>query len=210
MDHEPRRILDIGTGTGLLALMLAQVTERAAIEAVEVNHEAYAEAQLNFRASRWSERMVCHHQAIQTFQPTEKYELIICNPPYFAHSMEGVNQHKNQALHASTLSQQDLLQAVTNLLSNKGLLFLIYPPAEMDEFLSLARKKSYFQYREVTVRNHAEAPIFRKMACLGAGHKQPVCTNINIRTKEYYTREFWGLLKDYYLEYNNPFKEKNS
>ncbi len=199
-----KRVLDIGTGTGLLPLMLVQKIENAQIEAVEINKNACSEAIANFHNSPWRRQLTCHHSAIQDYK-NDPFDVIICNPPFFQGSSKGANNSKNQALHSSHLSMDDLFENILKLLSGKGSFYLLYPAHEMNQFISLARKSDLFPTHLVNVRNQEAELVFRKMAKFEFDSRDCRTSEIIIRTENgKYTDDFWHLLKDYYLEYNNP------
>ncbi len=205
---EPGKVLDIGTGTGLLALMLAQVTKESQIDVVEINDQAFKEANSNFKHTNWRGRLNIFHQPIQDFFTTTKYDLIICNPPFFQNSMEGQVQHKNQALHSTSLSMKELVQRVTKLLSSKGRFYVLYPEKEMVDFIALLKKSGLHLLHSVKVRNEARKPIFRRMCAFSFDSSSALTHELIIRRDDgKYTEDFWELLKDYYLEYNNPSKQ---
>ncbi|MEQ8906511.1 methyltransferase [Ekhidna sp.] len=202
---EPTRILDIGAGTGLLSLMLAQVTKESQIDAIEINKNAYQEATQNFKDSKWSDRLFCYQTSIQDFQADQKYNLIICNPPFFKDSQEGDNVNKNQALHSSSLDATDLLNHIIRLLDSNGCCYLLYPEREMKAFKRMALTKGLFPARQMIVRNQKDHPVFRVMTHFSLLEKKETTSELNIRNADRkYTKESWELLKDYYLAYNSP------
>ncbi|WP_179213445.1 tRNA1(Val) (adenine(37)-N6)-methyltransferase [Ekhidna lutea] len=202
---EPSQILDIGTGTGLLSLMLAQVSELSRIDTVEINEQAFGEATQNFKESKWSDRLSGHQTSIQDFQTDEKYDLIICNPPFFKNSKQGADSGKNQALHSSSLEAEDLLDHAIRLLDPDGSFYLIYPEQEMKAFKTMALTKELFPIRQVIVRNQKNHPVFRVMTHFRFSKGQESTTEMIIRDSDRkYTKESWELLKDYYLAYNSP------
>jgi len=203
--QEPERILDIGAGTGLLTLMLAQETLNTKIEAVEINDKAYLEANNNIQSSPWNERIESHFTSIQQYNPNEQFDVVICNPPFFHNSQKGVQNDKNQALHSDHLSQEDLLKQVKRLLTNKGRFYLLYPEKEMLDFITSAKIVGLSPMKKIIVRNQAGQSIFRMMSCFQYSNSKLKEEELIIRMKsDKYTGDFWELLKDYYLEYNDP------
>ncbi|MEQ6165737.1 methyltransferase [Ekhidna sp. MALMAid0563] len=201
---EPGRILDIGAGTGLLSLMLAQVTEKTKITALEINEAACKEAKHNFQHSPWKERLQCKHTSLQNFD-TGKYDLIICNPPFFKGSQEGANTNKNQAVHSSSLDAEELLDHVIRLLDPNGSLYLLYPEREMETFKQMALTKGLYPIHQVIVRNQKDCSVFRLMNHFQLKEARESISELIIRSSNRkYTKKSWNLLKDYYLEYNNP------
>lgn len=201
---EPKRILDIGAGTGLLSLMLAQVTHESKITAVEINEAAFMEAKHNFERSLWSDRLRCFHAPIQELTD-ETYDLIICNPPFFKDSQQGTNENKNQAVHSGTLDANDLLEQTLRLLDPDGSCCILYPEREMDVFIRLASKKRLFPDHRIIVKNQKNQPVFREMTRFNLNHTEVKTDELIIRNADRkYTPESWELLKGYYLEYNDP------
>ncbi|WP_436516019.1 tRNA1(Val) (adenine(37)-N6)-methyltransferase [Ekhidna sp. To15] len=204
LGKRPKQILDIGTGTGLLSLMVAQMNDDTHIDAVEVNKEAFEEANRNFVKSPWSNRLTCKHTSIQDFDD-DRYDVIICNPPFFQSSFKGKNSSKNQALHSSLLPMNDLIKSLHKLMSNEGYFYLLYPEREMDQFISLAEKSKLYPAEIVTVRNKERSSVFRNMARFEFHKKDLEESELMIRRDDRkYTTDFWKLLKDYYLDYNDP------
>ena len=206
-EEEPQSILDIGTGTGLLALMIAQATRKSQVYALEINQQAYSEARENFLAAPWCDRLHLSHSSLQDHQSTiEFYDVIICNPPFFKASLKGIDTHKNQALHELTLDQADLLAYAPKLLSPQGSLYLLYPEREMNLMIIQASKHHLYPYRQVLVRNTSDGASFRKMVEFKLnGSSSSVLSEIVIKDNQgKYTPEFWDLLKSYYLLSNDP------
>ncbi|MEQ9467284.1 MAG: methyltransferase [Ekhidna sp.] len=201
---EHRRILDIGAGTGILSLMLAQVTKDTKITSVEINKAAYLEARQNFAQSPWSERLDCIHTSLQEFR-SGKFDLLICNPPFFQGSQKGSDTNKNQAIHSESLRASDLLHHVLDLLDSGGSFYLLYPEREMNTFIELAVKAGLFPIQKVFVRNQISQPIFRIMVQFCLKDRAISISELIIRNDDRkYTPESWELLKDYLLEYNSP------
>lgn len=201
---EPKHILDIGSGTGLLSLMLAQVTKNTKITAVEINRAAFQEAKCNFQQSSWTSRLRGLHTSLQDFEGG-KFDLIICNPPFFKDSQEGFDSNKNQAVHSSNLNTEELLDHVIRLLDPNGSLYLLYPEREMNAFKQMALSKALFPIQQVIVRNQIDHPVFRMMSRFSFSDEKAKLAELIIRhDNRKYTTETWNLLKNYLLEYNSP------
>lgn len=198
------QLLDIGTGTGLLSLMVAQWSPEANIMAIEVNSDAYEEATKNFNQSKWGDRIACKHLSIQDYAP-DVFDVIICNPPFFNESQMGDNKNKNHAVHATLLPTVELIETIVRLLSPDGVCYILYPKREMQNFIELAHSNGLSPSNMVEVRNQANESIFRLMGTFTFDQKDCRTSQINIREGNgKYTKQFWELLKSYYLEYNNP------
>jgi len=163
---EPTKVFDIGTGTGLLALMLAQKFKEATIKAIEIDAAAAGQAEANFSHSAWKNRLTLSHQSFQQFytETSESFDLIICNPPYFkeANRTKGNNvQHPDsqraKARFADYLPFEELLQGVKQLLTNEGSFYIVLPVQEAQKFTSLANEAGLHLHAlmEVTGREGA-------------------------------------------------------
>lgn len=137
-----RRMLDVGTGTGLIALMLAQ-RSAAWITAVDIDVECATQAAENFAASPWADRLDAVSVAVQRYDPVEKFDLIVSNPPYYVDSLLSPDEGRNTARHAAGLPFGELAAAVVRLLSPGGRFALVLPPVEMQRFRSAALGRLY-------------------------------------------------------------------
>jgi tRNA1Val (adenine37-N6)-methyltransferase len=157
-----KRILDIGTGTGLIALILAQRTEsNVTIDAIEIDDDAIEDASENFAASPWNDRLTLHHQCVQEFNSSEKFDLIVSNPPYFIDSFKPPNDQRIIARHAESLSFPDLLSVSEKLLSDKGRLNVVLPYTEGLQFIDMAEKNGFYCSRKWSFRTRKEKAIER-------------------------------------------------
>lgn len=194
-------ILDIGTGTGLLSLMLAQRTN-AQIDAVEIDEDAYQQAVMNVKESRFSEKIEVHHQRIQDFTTTETYDLIISNPPFYQQSLKSSDVKANKALHAVELSLDELIDSVLRLLSINGKFVVLLPPFEIEKLIKIAQKKGLYLSKKMSIRHDESKPIFRVIATFLTQKVHSLEGKTLIIHKEdgkTYSNEFRDLLKDYYL-----------
>ncbi len=194
-------ILDIGTGTGLLSLMLAQRTN-GQIDAVEVDEDAYQQAFMNVKESRFSEKIEVHHQRIQDFTTTETYDLIISNPPFYQQSLKSSDVKANKALHAVELSLDELIDSVLRLLSINGKFVVLLPPFEIEKLIRIAQKKGLYLSKKMLIRHDESKPIFRVIATFLTQKVHNLEEKTLIIHKEdgkTYSNEFRDLLKDYYL-----------
>ena len=128
-----RHVLDVGTGCGVIALMIAQRNASAVINAIDIDHDAIEEATLNFKASPWGERLTAIEGDFNELQTAERYDLIVSNPPYFTNGVLPTGDARTQARHTGTLSYRQLIEGASRLLSDDGTLALITPTdAEQD------------------------------------------------------------------------------
>lgn len=147
--NNPYSILDIGTGTGLIALQLAQRSDAETIDAVEIEENAYEQAFGNFENSSWSDRLFCYHASLTEFidEVDEKYDLIISNPPFYNDKYETDKEARNVARFTTSLSFDELLYSVSKLLNTEGVFSVIIPFKEEEKFIALAEKKTYFRIK---------------------------------------------------------------
>jgi tRNA1Val (adenine37-N6)-methyltransferase len=162
--ENPVQILDIGTGTGVIALMLAQRFPQAKITAIELDDEAAGQARENFEESSFAGRLKVFAMRIQDFESTLKFDLIVSNPPYFPDHLKSSDQKRNQALHTDQLSFEELLQKSSELLSEKGSLWVILPPRQMTDFIFLAKKDKLFLSEIYQVQDTPSKAVHRQIA----------------------------------------------
>ena len=194
------RVLDIGAGTGLLSLMVAQKIS-CEIDAVEIDENAYEQASENFSASPWSARLHVHHQAIQDFDPPVKYDLVISNPPFYERDLRSPDEQRNVALHGTRLGFDDLLQSVKRLLSDDGSAAFLVPYERENAFEEAMLKNEISVWQKVLVRQSVNHHFFR-VIYLVKKRMNEMLTYEEMAIKDVsnrYTGEFNRLLNDYYL-----------
>ncbi len=195
------RILDIGTGTGVIALMLAQRNTEAKIHAVEIDSTATQRARSNFDMSPWAERLDVECCAVQAFKPSEKFDLIISNPPYFVDSLLPPDAKRSTARHTHDLTFEELDKAVCRLLADDGRFALILPTAEFEKYLSITH---LHLVRRCDVHPTTGAAVKRVMAEFAKSKiATPANENITIEQQRRgdYTEEYRVLTKDFYLKF---------
>jgi len=170
---DPKTILDIGTGTGILALMMAQRFPDAEIDAVEIDHGACQDARINFSASVWGNRIRLHEADVNQWSSradgSHRYDLILTNPPFFKNSLLSESMIKRSARHQTTLNILDLLQLASSILSEKGQIALIFPIEGFREIKNAAATCNMYLNRMCLVRSKPESSPHR---FLGAFSKQ--------------------------------------
>lgn len=199
-----KRILDIGTGTGLIALMSAQRNVEAMIDAVEIDAGAFEEATHNFDISTWANRLQAYHQSIQAFAANSpsKYDVIVTNPPYFVNSTKSQNTSKAQVRHTDSLSFDELLTAAIHLLRPDGRLNLILPKTEGEQFYHLAKANQLHCTKKVAVRGLASKPVERLLMEFSKEERQQIEAEFIIQKsskRHDYTDAYVKLTKDFYL-----------
>ena len=200
-----RTILDIGAGTGLLALMAAQKSA-ARIVAIEPDRNSFIQAGINFAASPWHERITLIHTPVQDFRPDEEhlFDAIITNPPYFIDSLLNPDQSRARARHDVSLTQSDLAATAARLLAPAGSLHLILPVNEARKFTEEAALHGLHCARHLLVRPTPSTPPARVLMTL---KRQPVsvCEEselvIEKGGRHIYSDEYVSLTKDFYLKF---------
>ena len=196
-----KRILDIGTGTGVIALMSAQRNTEAKIYAVEIDETATRRARSNFEMSPWAERLKVENCAVQEFDPNEKFDLIISNPPYFIDSLLPPDAKRSTARHTHDLSFEELDKAVCRLLADGGKFALILPTAEFEKYLSLT---PLHLARRCDIHPTTGASTKRIMAEFSKSKTAEIVretVTIEREKRGDYTDEYRTLTKDFYLKF---------
>ncbi len=191
---QARHILDIGTGTGLLALMLAQRAENATIDAVEIDVSAHKQALENVQASPFKDRICVHHLAIQDFLPAKQYDLIITNPPFYTHYLQSGKPLQDNAWHTNTLPTTALLQAITSLLLPTGKVWILLPAYEMNLFTQEAQNLGLYPQETLAIYTLPTKPIWREIKAFGFTENKAVLETICVGDNA-----FKDLMKTYYL-----------
>jgi tRNA1Val (adenine37-N6)-methyltransferase len=196
------RILDIGTGTGLLALMLAQRCA-ALIEAIDIDEGAYQQAKENFRISPWFERLYIFRRSLQEFAlaSTFKYDLIVSNPPYFQQASKPSEESRTTARHSDTLPFIDLIDGVKKLLLPNGKFCVVLPLKEGMEFMDLAQSRGLFCHRIARVKTVADKPEKRLLMEFNLHFGLLTEEEIVIQEDDHtFSRQYLELTKDYYIQ----------
>ena len=193
------RILDIGTGTGVIALMMAQRSAATQIVGIDIDSGAAARAAQNFTASPWSSRLEAQCCAVQEFDD-EKFDLIVSNPPYFTDSLLCPDARRTTARHTTELTFKELDSAVCRLLAPQGRFALILPTEQMEAYLELSALKVV---RRCAVSSTPMGAVKRVMAEL-AFDNQAICEqslSIYTDTPPEYSAEYREVTKDFYLKF---------
>lgn len=216
--HNNVRALDIGTGSGLIALMLAQRLAQAGktfqVQGIDINYPAAQQAIQNFHLSPWSDHLTCTPCALQDFQAAMPYQLIVSNPPYFKASLKNPNQAKATARHTDSLSYEQLLHCATALLSDDGILSLILPAEAETEILNIAAWEGLLPTRITRVQPKPKKPAKRVMIAfqrtLVVGPVPPRTSTLNIESATSpRSEEYARLTKDFYLPIGAHSDEKD-
>ena len=199
------RVLDIGTGTGLLALMYAQKNSNASIDAIEIDKDAARQASENVAASPWNDRIKVINADARTFIFSKKYDLIISNPPFYENELKSLTKEKNIAHHSEELSLAELLQIIKNTLDPAGHFFLLLPYKRLVEATFLC-VRNHLEINHATMVRQSPKLEFSRVIL--RGKNQDNISNDYIKTEltiqdenQEYSPEFVDLLKDFYLAF---------
>jgi len=198
------RVLDIGAGTGLLSLMFVQKNPKAQINAVEIDPHAALQCQENFERSPWIENLHLTQDSIQNYQKseTQKFDIILSNPPFHENQLKGTNQTKTLAHHSTELSLNELFEISSNLLEQKGLFWIILPTYRHQEAEELSKKHGFEIQNKVWIKPSPTHPKIRVIMGLKKETKDqnPIESEIFIREiNGEYSPIFKDLIWDYYL-----------
>lgn len=197
-------ILDIGTGTGVIALMLAQRTQPSVkIEAIEIEEHACEDAVENFNASPWANRLTLHQGNVQNFTSTKQFDLIIANPPYFQNSFKPPGGKRITARHTETLTFSEILDAAKNLLTENGTLNVILPQTEGLLFIDLAEKTGLHCSRKWSFRTRKMKPIERWLLEISRKKIEPETHEVLLyenNTGEDWSVGYTSLTRNFYLK----------
>jgi tRNA1Val (adenine37-N6)-methyltransferase len=204
LEAETSRILDIGAGTGLLSLMLAQRHPTAMIDAVEYDTDAARQAEENFENSVWKHRLHVENIDIKDFHPQHPYDLIICNPPFFVNSLLSGSETKDRARHDISLSQYDLANVAGRMLDLNGCFSILLPFTEYQLWRTVAATVGLYEASTLSVKHTPTAEVkrvigtFRKGNVLNAGTRE---TLVIKDSDGNYSPEFRELLSNFYLAF---------
>lgn len=193
-------VLDIGTGTGLLSLMLAQRCQ-CEIDAIELDDASFMQATQNVYESEWKNRISVQLADIRTFHTDKTYDLIICNPPFFENHLRSGISRRNIARHADQLRFHELIAAVISNLNPKGQFAVLLPSDFSERFISLSANAGLKVMQQVMIRDTALHQPFRTIIIFSLRNdQQPETTSLIIRDASgNYSRQFTTLLSPYYL-----------
>ena len=169
INNNPYSILDIGTGTGVIALMLAQRSQAEQIDALEIDEQAYEQAVDNFENSPWSDRLFCFHAGLDEFidEPEEEYDLIVSNPPFYSEDYKTENEQRDFARFQDAMPFEDLIEAASMFLSDNGIFTAIIPFKEEANFLALANEMDLYPIKITRVKGTPTSEIKRSLLAFG-------------------------------------------
>ncbi|MFV8332051.1 tRNA1(Val) (adenine(37)-N6)-methyltransferase [Flavobacterium sp. GSP14] len=204
IDNNPFSIIDIGTGTGVIGLMLAQRSNAEQIDALEIDEDAYEQAVDNFENSPWSDRLFCFHAGLDEFveEPEDEYDLIVSNPPFYTEDYKTDNEQRDLARFQDAMPFEELIEAADLLLSEHGIFAVIIPYKEEAHFLAIAEEYKLYPFKITHVKGTPTTEIKRSL--LAFNRKEtidfPVDELIIETERHIYTPEYIDLTKDFYLK----------
>jgi len=195
-----KTLLDIGTGTGLLSLMCAQRNLSLSIDAIEIDSHAVEAAQYNFTHSPWYERIKLHSGDVLTHSFPNRFDCIICNPPYFNSGEQAQNISRATARHTSSLSHQDLLKRCWDLLTDQGYASFVLPKVEGEAFIALAKQQGWSLQRLCQVKPTERKEVSRLLIQLNKASMTEDHSTLTIHESGSYSDDFIQLTKAFYLK----------
>ncbi len=195
--------LDIGAGSGLISLMLAQRCN-ASIDAIDIDKGAVIQTSFNFQNSPWSNRLSIHEISLQNFSEScpQKYDLLVSNPPFFVNSLKNQDENRTNARHASSLNHEELLICAIKLLNKTGRICLILPVAEGYKLIEFSKTLGLFCNKLVMVYPKPDTLPKRLLIEFSLVEKCIQITELTIesQTRHQYSNEFTELVRDFYLK----------
>ena len=204
IDNNPYSILDIGAGTGILSLMLAQRSNAEQIDSLEIDEEAYEQCVENFENSPWSDRLFCFHAGLDEFvdEPEDEYDIIISNPPFYSENYKTDDSQRDLARFQDALPFEGLVEAADLLLSENGIFAVIIPYKEEERFIDLCAEVELFPVKVTRVKGSHTTPIVRSLLAFKRYELSVLTADelvIEINRHEY-TDDYINLTKDFYLK----------
>ncbi len=197
--YDVRTVLDIGAGTGLLMLMLAQKCD-ALIDGIEIDEPSYQQAKENIEESPWKERLHFFYGDVKQFAFQQQYDFIISNPPFYEGDLKSSAANRNIAMHDEGLKLDELLQVVDANLTDNGRFAVLLPYARADQFIEDTNKQRLFLSKRMNVTQSVHHSFFRSLLLFERKNGNPEMKELSIKDEtNQYTDHFIELLKDYYM-----------
>ncbi|RZS99748.1 tRNA1(Val) (adenine(37)-N6)-methyltransferase [Aquimarina brevivitae] len=195
-------VLDIGAGTGVISLILAQRSTAAVIDAVELDEDAYEQTVDNFENSPWGDRLFCYHASFQEFftEMDEQYDLIISNPPFYTEDYKTTDQKRDLARFEDALPFEHLIYGAAKLLADAGQLVLVVPYVQEEAIVNLAKIYGLYPAIITRVKGTTTAGVKRSLLVFSFAKQKTEENELIIETARHqYTEDYMQLTKDFYL-----------
>ena len=202
IEKQPFATLDIGAGTGILSLMVAQRCNAEVIDALEIDELAYEQCVENFEASPWSDRLFCYHADLAEFteEIEDQYDLIICNPPFYSEDYKTENEQRDLARFQDAMPFEHLLDSVSKLLMEDGTFSTIIPFKEEERFIAFALGVNLKANKITRVRGSKNTIIKRSLINMSFSESDIKINELVIENARHdYTEAYLNLTKDFYL-----------
>ncbi len=203
VENNPFSILDIGAGTVIIALQLAQRSNAEMVDAIEIDENAFEQCVDNFENSPWGDRLFCYHASLEEFveEIDDKYDLIISNPPFYSEDYKTTDESRDVARFNDALPFDELIESASQLLSDEGIFAVIIPRKEEENFIAMASEVNLFPNRICRVRGNDTSEEKRSMLEFSFENSSPKIENLTIETSRHnYTEEYKNLVQDFYLK----------
>jgi len=203
ISNSPESVLDIGAGTGIIGLMMAQRSSAESIDAIEIDEDAFEQCVENFEASPWADRLFCYHASLNEFldEVDDKYDLIISNPPFYSEEFSSGDSARDQARQNSSLPFNLLLKGVSELLSENGIFALVIPFKEEMRVQKEALKFGLYPLRLLHVKGHPASEIKRSLMEFHLKKTDVLISELIIeKSRHEYTEEYIQLTQEFYLK----------
>ena len=203
IDNAPNSILDIGAGTGVLALMMAQRSYADTIDALEIDDNAYEQCVENFEHSPWGDRLFCYHASLEEFvdEMDQQYDLIISNPPFYNDTYKSENKQRDLARFTDAMPFRHLIESVAGLLSKKGRFSVVIPFVEEKDFIVLASKEHLYPIRIMRVKGTPPSDVKRSLIEFSFQETDINPEELTIETARHqYTEDYLRLTQDFYIK----------
>ena len=206
LQNNPQSILDIGAGTGLVGLMLAQRSTTDQIDALEIDEDSYEQCVENFENSPWADRLFCYHASLDEFveeMEEEHYDLIVCNPPYFVPNERetDIPENRKKARFYDSLPFEDLVGYASQLLSDEGEFAVVIPFNEEEKFRLIAKNFRLYPHRITRVKGTKNSIVKRSLLQFSFSETSPIENELTLEiSRHQYTDEFKKMVQDFYLK----------
>ncbi len=196
------RVLDIGTGSGVIALMIAQCTQHAWVDAIDIDELSCQQADMNFANSDWRDRLKAYHTSLQLFLPEYQYDLIVSNPPYFVNDLKGEGHRKNLARHSVALIYAYLLKGCYRLLSESGSCYIVIPDSNALMFQALAQEQKLFVKEILSVCAIQDKAPYLSLFQLQKWEAPVAISALHIQCRDgQFSDEYISVTKSFYLKF---------